>query len=535
MRRAGKRLVPRTPLRDSAIRLARGEPDVDLRCRRPLVRPQQEVAAPHLVGGTPRRLTATRATAGTSSRWRSRDCRPRTVTRRTRPVWSCSTRSSPAAIVPSPSVPVTTVPAPRMVKDLSTQSRRRASGRGAGSSATSRSNADRRASSPAPVRADTATAGTAGEGRAAQPVAGLGQGGPGVGQVAARDDEQAARQPEGIHGGEMLRRLRTPPLVRGDDEQDRRRRTEPGEHVADEALVAGDVDEGQVLARGQRRPRVAEVDRQAATVLLGPAVGLDAGERAHEGRLAVVDVTSGRDDVHLSLQPGPRRGLRARPSRAPRPRVGGTQRRSTRQRPLSTRATTPGSPSRSGTCAGLGERDGPAAAARCRGRRRRRRARLDRDDLATDGGRRGVRCARAAHPRRRGGTRSPEAPALAASPRGRPVSACRPAARARADGAATARRRPPHRGRCRPAVRPAACHHWPSRGSRRRQGPWSRRARRAGGGPASAARCRCRATTGRARASDSSWTVAALVKPSTRKLLGCTLSTQPVSGPSAAA
>src|SRR3712207_9145657 len=51
-------------------------------------------------------------------------------------------------------------------------------------------------------------------------------------------------------------------------------------------------------AGGQRRPGEAEVDGQPAAALLLPPVGLHAGERADQRRLAVVDVAGSRDDVH---------------------------------------------------------------------------------------------------------------------------------------------------------------------------------------------------------------------------------------------
>ena len=60
----------------------------------------------------------------------------------------------------------------------------------------------------------------------------------------------------------------------------------------------------------QRRPGEAEVDGHAAAALLGPPVGLHPGQRAHQRRLAVVDVPRGRDDVHSAR-------LRRSPARRP--------------------------------------------------------------------------------------------------------------------------------------------------------------------------------------------------------------------------
>ena len=68
-----------------------------------------------------------------------------------------------------------------------------------------------------------------------------------------------------------------------------------GHHRAHEALVAGYVDERQPAAVGEIERRIAEVDRDAACLLLGQPVRVLAGERLHERRLAVIDVTRRAD------------------------------------------------------------------------------------------------------------------------------------------------------------------------------------------------------------------------------------------------
>ena len=57
---------------------------------------------------------------------------------------------------------------------------------------------------------------------------------------------------------------------------------------------------------GSVRPGEAEVDGEAPRLLLGEPVGVGAGERQHERRLAVVDVTGGGDDVHRAQPSVPR-------------------------------------------------------------------------------------------------------------------------------------------------------------------------------------------------------------------------------------
>ena len=58
----------------------------------------------------------------------------------------------------------------------------------------------------------------------------------------------------------------------------------------------GHVDEADLASARERAPRVPEVDREAAALLLGPPVGVDPGEPHDQRRLAVVDVTGRRHD-----------------------------------------------------------------------------------------------------------------------------------------------------------------------------------------------------------------------------------------------
>ena len=69
-----------------------------------------------------------------------------------------------------------------------------------------------------------------------------------------------------------------------------------GQHVADEPLVARDVDERHHPVRADVHVGEAEVDGDPALLLLLEAVGIRSGERAHQGALAVVDVAGGADD-----------------------------------------------------------------------------------------------------------------------------------------------------------------------------------------------------------------------------------------------
>ena len=94
----------------------------------------------------------------------------------------------------------------------------------------------------------------------------------------------------------MLDGLRLRTVVHGHDQHRRIDLAGPDEHVADQPVVARHVDEVQLRATRQGHVRVADVDGHASSPLLGQAIGVDAGQRAEEGRLAVVDVAGGADD-----------------------------------------------------------------------------------------------------------------------------------------------------------------------------------------------------------------------------------------------
>ena len=143
----------------------------------------------------------------------------------------------------------------------------------------------------------------------------------------------------------MLDRLRPGPVVGGHDEQGGVDLAGSDEHVADEPVVTGHVDEVELGPVVEGQVGVADVDRHPAPALLGEAVRVDPGERSQEARLAVVDV-AGRpdDDGH---RPG-RIAIAAASARArSSSRVGSTVRRSSTTWPAWIRPTIAGRPSRS--------------------------------------------------------------------------------------------------------------------------------------------------------------------------------------------
>ena len=100
-----------------------------------------------------------------------------------------------------------------------------------------------------------------------------------VDEVALGQRDDAARDAEQVEDREVLARLRHHAFVGGDDEQREVDAADAGEHVLDEALVAGHVDDADLLRRsGSVQPGEAEVDGHAAVFLFLQAVGVDAGE-----------------------------------------------------------------------------------------------------------------------------------------------------------------------------------------------------------------------------------------------------------------
>ena len=300
----------------------------------------------------------------------------------------------------------------------------------------------------------------------------------------------------------MLVGLRAGALGRVDDEEEEVDPRRAGDHGPHEPLVPGDVDERQHAAVRELERRVAEVDRDPARPLLGQPVGVLAGERADERRLAVVDVTGGADRQRPRVRtrrwrsPGVarqrRRGRPRRPRRRPasaRRAAGG--RRGRRRRPAAPRAgARPRASPRSRT-----RRSGARRAAA----RRRRRARPS------------------PRPRRR---RAPRAARLARAPprAARRASAARGSRGALAPGRAIRAERPLERGerqlvgaeralermtaqpldelargrrRCRPAARRAACRPRSRRGRR----PAARLAAAVGSSPRSSSEPEPRSST----------------------------------------
>jgi hypothetical protein len=129
------------------------------------------------------------------------------------------------------------------------------------------------------------------------------------------DDQH--RQLEQLRDRQVLAGLCLDPLVGGDDQEQDAHAAQTCQGVVEKALMSGDVDEGELhrfIAAGEaRRGKVgeAEIEGDAAALLLRQAIAVDAGHGAHQCRLAVVDVPR-RTDQHRAHRLSLRQAARAR-------------------------------------------------------------------------------------------------------------------------------------------------------------------------------------------------------------------------------
>ena len=122
----------------------------------------------------------------------------------------------------------------------------------------------------------------------------------GIDCVGLSEHGDAALHSEQLQNVEVLASLGLDRFVGRDDQQHQVDASHSGQHVADEALVAGDVHktEMQPLAVLARQIHVgeAQVDGDAAALLFFEPVGIDAGQCLYQRRFPVVDVPGGAYD-----------------------------------------------------------------------------------------------------------------------------------------------------------------------------------------------------------------------------------------------
>ena len=94
----------------------------------------------------------------------------------------------------------------------------------------------------------------------------------------------------------MLFRLRHWTVV-GSDHQDRGVDSAGAcQHVADESLVTGNIDEMYVISGRRGELGKSQIDRHLAELFFSKSIGIGAGQNPDERRLTVIDMTGGAND-----------------------------------------------------------------------------------------------------------------------------------------------------------------------------------------------------------------------------------------------
>ena len=89
-------------------------------------------------------------------------------------------------------------------------------------------------------------------------------------------------------------------FVRCDHEQREVDTAHACQHVFDEMLMSGDIDDADFAATGQSEPSETQIDRKAARLLFSQAIGVDPGECADQSTFAMVNVSRSADDIHMA-------------------------------------------------------------------------------------------------------------------------------------------------------------------------------------------------------------------------------------------
>src|SRR5712672_915181 len=101
----------------------------------------------------------------------------------------------------------------------------------------------------------------------------------------------------------MLTRLRHHAIIGSYEQQCKVDAAGTRKHRVHQSLVAWNVDKTDSFGElGNIQEGIAPLDADTALPFLGQTVGIDASERAHQRRLAVVNVACGADD-HPALRP----------------------------------------------------------------------------------------------------------------------------------------------------------------------------------------------------------------------------------------
>ncbi len=95
---------------------------------------------------------------------------------------------------------------------------------------------------------------------------------------------------------EMFASLRHDRFIRGDYQQNEIDTGNSGEHIFNESLVAGNIDEAEAETRGELQVSETQIDGNAPALFFFQAIRVDSGQRLNQSGLAVIDMSSRADD-----------------------------------------------------------------------------------------------------------------------------------------------------------------------------------------------------------------------------------------------
>jgi hypothetical protein len=122
-----------------------------------------------------------------------------------------------------------------------------------------------------------------------------------VHQIGLGQHDQPMRDAEQVEDRKVFDGLRHHSLIGSNDQQGSVDSADARQHVFDEALMARHIHDADAAAARQRQPCETEINRHLALLFFFPAVGVNAGERFNQSRLAMVHMACGANDVHSRL------------------------------------------------------------------------------------------------------------------------------------------------------------------------------------------------------------------------------------------
>ena len=114
-----------------------------------------------------------------------------------------------------------------------------------------------------------------------------------VDEVRFRQCDDPGTNAQESQDGQVLSGLRHHAFIGRDDEQCEIDAGGARKHCADERFVSRDVNDPDRPHARELERRKSELDRDAPSLLLGQSIRIDAGQRSHQRRLAVIDMAGG--------------------------------------------------------------------------------------------------------------------------------------------------------------------------------------------------------------------------------------------------